>query len=230
MAKKFEIPDIYKYEDIIKAAKTGNLIIFVGAGISMLLGLPSWKGYAQEILEDAIEKGVIDSELYEKLKEEDPKKILTICKMLFDEKEIIPKSANEIFKFEKNEEYKAIYEKLYSMNAIYITTNYDECLDVLTTPQSDNEKVSNSMDLSEENKLTEQSSETKVFIDHTELLEAELKNGNVIHIHGSVKKEESMLVTVQDYLERYGTISKQSHPEVSVFLDQVFNSNYVVLF
>lgn len=39
-----------------------------------------------------------------------------------------------------------------------------------------------------------------------------------------------MLVTVQDYLERYGTISKQSHPEVSVFLDQVFNSNYVVLF
>lgn len=84
--KKFEIPDIYKYEDIIKAAKTGNLIIFVGAGISMLLGLPSWKGYAQEILEDAIEKGVIDSELYEKLKEEDPKKILTICKMLFDEK------------------------------------------------------------------------------------------------------------------------------------------------
>lgn len=74
MAKKFEIPDIYKYEDIIKAAKTGNLIIFVGAGISMLLGLPSWKGYAQEILEDAIEKGVIDSELYEKLKEEDPKK------------------------------------------------------------------------------------------------------------------------------------------------------------
>lgn len=33
------------------------------------------------------------------------------------------------------------------------------------------------MDLSEENKLTEQSSETKVFIDHTELLEAELKMG-----------------------------------------------------
>ncbi|PEE08304.1 SIR2 family protein [Bacillus cereus] len=230
MVEEFKIPDINRYEDIIKAAKTGNLIIFVGAGVSRLLDLPSWDGYALEMLTDAVEKGVIEAEMYEQLKEEGPKKILTICKMLFDEKEISPKSANEIFKFEKNEKYKAIYEKLYSMNAIYITTNYDECLDVLATPQSDNEKVISSMDISEENKLTEQNTEKKVFIDHTELLEAELKNGNVIHIHGSVKKEESMLVTVQDYLERYGTISKQSHPEVSVFLDQVFNSSYVVLF
>ncbi|MED2716728.1 SIR2 family protein, partial [Bacillus thuringiensis] len=230
MVAEYGIPDIYKYEDIIKAAKTGNLIIFVGAGVSRLLDLPSWDGYALEMLTDAVEKGVIEAEMYEQLKKEGPKKILTICKMLFDEKEISPKSANEIFKFEENEKYKAIYEKLYSMNAIYITTNYDECLDVLATTQSDNEKVISSMDLSEENKLTEKISEKKVFIDHTELLEAELKNGNVIHIHGSVKKEESMLVTVQDYLERYGTISKQSQPEVSVFLNQVFNSSYVVLF
>lgn len=225
MVEEYEIPDIYKYEDIIKAAKTGNLIIFVGAGVSRLLNLPSWYGYALEMLKDAVEKGVIEDEMYEQLKEEDPKKILTICKMLFEEKEISPKAANEIFKFEKNETYKAIYEKLYSMNAIYITTNYDECLDVLATPQSDNEKV-----ISEENKLTEQGAEKKVFIDHTELLESELKNGNVIHIHGSVKKEDSMLVAVQDYLERYGTFSKQNQPEVSVFLDQVFNSSYVVLF
>ncbi|MEJ9263415.1 hypothetical protein P4517_33100, partial [Bacillus thuringiensis] len=128
MVEEFKIPDINRYEDIIKAAKTGNLIIFVGAGVSRLLNLPSWYGYALEMLKDAVEKGVIEDEMYEQLKEEDPKKILTICKMLFDEKEISPKSANEIFKFEKNEKYKAIYEKLYSMNAIYITTNYDECL------------------------------------------------------------------------------------------------------
>ncbi|MGE6313692.1 SIR2 family protein [Bacillus cereus] len=230
MVEKFELPDINKYEDIIKAAKTGNLIIFVGAGVSRLLELPSWYGYALEMLTDAVEKGVIEAEMYEQLKKEDPKKILTICKMLFDEKKISPKSAKELFKFEKNEKYKAIYEKLYSMKAIYITTNYDECLDVLATPQSDNENFISSMDLGEKSKFAEQSSEKKVVIDHKELLEAELKNGNVIHIHGSVKNEESMLVTVQDYLKRYGTNSKQSHPEVSVFLEQVFNSNYVVLF
>lgn len=30
MVEEFKIPDINRYEDIIKAAKTGNLIIFGG--------------------------------------------------------------------------------------------------------------------------------------------------------------------------------------------------------
>lgn len=228
---KIEIPDINKYEDIIKAAKTGNLIIFVGAGVSRLLGLPSWKDYALELLKNAEEEGVIDSTLAKLLKEnEDPKKILTISKMLMDEKKIIPRSAKEIFKFEKTQKYKEVYEKLYSINAIYVTTNYDECLDILTTPPSDGEGFINNTNLDEISNLSEQTFKRKVIIDHTELLEAELKNGNVIHIHGSVNKEKSMLVTLQDYLERYGAISKDTHPEVSVFLDQIFNSNYVVLF
>jgi len=37
-----EIPDIKKYEDIITAAKTGTLVVFVGAGVSKLVGLPLW--------------------------------------------------------------------------------------------------------------------------------------------------------------------------------------------
>ncbi|PFT36081.1 hypothetical protein COK71_09730 [Bacillus cereus] len=225
-----KIPDINKYKDIIKAAKTGNLIIFVGAGVSRLLKLPSWKDYALEVLKNAKEEGVIDSELSDLLEKEDPKKILTISKMLMDEKEIIPRSAKEIFKFENTQRHKEVYEKLYSINAIYVTTNYDECLDILATPPSENEGFISEINLGEMSNLSEQDLKRKVIIDHTELLEAELKNGNVIHIHGSVKKEESMLVTLQDYLERYGTISKDIHPEVSVFLDQIFNSNYVVLF
>ncbi|MCR6790311.1 SIR2 family protein [Bacillus thuringiensis] len=227
-----EIPDINKYKDIIKAAKTGNLIIFVGAGVSRLLGLPSWEDYAFKLLKNAEEEGVIDSELSKLLKKEkvDPKKILTISKMLMDEKGIIPRSAKEIFKFENTQKYKEVYEKLYSINAIYVTTNYDECLDILATPPSDSEGFISGMNLDAMNNLSEQTFKRKIIIDHTELLEAELKNGNVIHIHGSVKKEESMLVTLQDYLDRYGTISKDTHPEVSVFLDQIFNSNYVVLF
>lgn len=92
---KIEIPDINKYEDIIKAAKTGNLIIFVGAGVSRLLGLPSWKDYALELLKNAEEEGVIDSTLFKLLKEnEDPKKILTISKMLIINKNISLSSGN----------------------------------------------------------------------------------------------------------------------------------------
>jgi len=43
-----EIHDINAYEDIIKAAKTGRLIIFVGAGVSKLVGLPLWKEFARK--------------------------------------------------------------------------------------------------------------------------------------------------------------------------------------
>ncbi|WP_176268513.1 hypothetical protein [Bacillus thuringiensis] len=59
VVEEYEISDVYKYEDIIKAAKTGNLIIFVGAGVSRLLDSPSWDGYALEMLTDAVEKGFI---------------------------------------------------------------------------------------------------------------------------------------------------------------------------
>lgn len=39
-----------------------------------------------------------------------------------------------------------------------------------------------------------------------------------------------MLVTLNHYLECYGANSENTFPELSVFLDKVFNSKYVVLF
>ena len=50
------IPDIHKYPNIIEAAKLGNLIIFVGAGVSRLVKLPSWDEFAMGRLETIREK------------------------------------------------------------------------------------------------------------------------------------------------------------------------------
>ncbi|MEM5658026.1 hypothetical protein AAHB50_15200 [Bacillus toyonensis] len=69
-----EIPDIRKYQDIIKAAKSGNLIVFVGAGVSRLIDLPSWQSFALERLETVYNQGLIDSPVFEELKNLDPKK------------------------------------------------------------------------------------------------------------------------------------------------------------
>src|SRR5690606_222666 len=64
----------------------------------------------------------------------------------------------------------------------------------------------------------------------SDLLESKLQNGNVIHIHGSVNDENNMIVTLNDYMLHYGSLSKDNHPELSIFLDRIFNTKYVVLF
>lgn len=46
-----EVPDIHNYQELIKAAKMGRLIIFVGAGISKLIGLPLWYEFALDRLD-----------------------------------------------------------------------------------------------------------------------------------------------------------------------------------
>ncbi|MEM5658025.1 hypothetical protein AAHB50_15195 [Bacillus toyonensis] len=102
-----------------------------------------------------------------------------------------PSLAKDVFKFENNERYKNVYSKLYSINAIYITTNYDECLDQLALQVENSENLKGSIDESEKINLLENNSKREIVIERSELLESKLKNGNVIHIHGSVKKKKT---------------------------------------
>lgn len=225
-----EIPDIRNYSDIIDAAKTGRLIIFVGAGVSKLVGLPLWKEFALIRLESVYKNGLIDFRTYEELKNLDSKKLLTICKMFLEKNNKKLEPAKGIFTInDKNiETYNKIYPSLYSIDAIYVTTNYDECLDKLVLKVEkgdiDNEELSNKAD-SMQNK-----SNREIIYNQTDLLESKLRNGNVIHIHGSIKDENKMIATVNDYLNYYGNLNNENHRELSIFLNKVFNTKYVVLF
>ncbi len=229
-----EVPDINEYDDIIKAAKTGRLVVFIGAGVSKQVGLPLWKEFAYNRLETIYQNGLVDYRTYCDLKNLEPKKLLTICEMFLKEKSITPQPAKEVFKITNYMKYKEVYEKLYSMNAIYVTTNYDECLDnfalnrlqdrEITASQSAESDKSRRMIIGAKPPLGE------VVIKQTDLLESKLQNGNVIHIHGSVNDESGMVVTLNDYMLHYGNLSKDNHPELSIFLDRIFNTKYVVLF
>lgn len=231
-----EIPDINVYDDIIKAAKTGRLIIFVGAGVSKLIGLPLWKEFAHKRLDEIFEHGLIDYRTYCGLKEEEPKKLLTICKMFMAENGITSQPAKEIFKIkdEYYKKYKDVYGKLYSMRAIYVTTNYDECLDnfALNIVEDEDITAESSAYSNDSSRMTVKlkSPEGEIVINQSDLLESKLQNGNVIHIHGSVNDENNMIVTLNDYMLHYGSLSKDNHPELSIFLDRIFNTKYVVLF
>ena len=53
MSKAPDLREIFDPPDeIVQAGLNGDLVFFVGAGASMLLGLPSWSGLAAKALDD----------------------------------------------------------------------------------------------------------------------------------------------------------------------------------
>jgi len=50
-----EIPD-----EITNAAKNGELILFLGAGVSRIIGSPSWKELATRYLKDLVVSQLVD--------------------------------------------------------------------------------------------------------------------------------------------------------------------------
>ncbi|MEH6929010.1 hypothetical protein V7Z65_20210, partial [Priestia megaterium] len=123
---------------ILKALKSGKLIIFVGAGMSVHLGLPSWRDFALKYL-DVIYKNnkttFMNFKTKESLKAEDTKKLLSICEYIA-KTNLQEKKVTECYESWFKTDRQAVldgglYEKLYKLNAIYLTTNYDNALDLI---------------------------------------------------------------------------------------------------
>jgi hypothetical protein len=230
-------PNIEHYPQIIEAAKTGRLVIFVGAGVSALLGLPLWNEFANKRLDFIYKKGYINFRTKNELaKLRDSKKVLSICDNIIkdktksghlhskDMKDYYAQGMFEIPESSK-ERYEKIYGNLYSTNAIFVTTNYDNCLDLQV-----NKAVNKISELSDVSDMLIKNvvSENEIFYVDSDFLSSKLVNGNVLHIHGSVKDEPNMLVTLTDYLGTYS--QKNGTTNLVNLLDRLFNSDYVVLF
>lgn len=219
------IPDINEYRDILKASHSGRLVVFLGSGVSALLGYRNWKEYADAKAEWLFKKRYINFHDKEKLRRLDAKKILSICDIIFQEKGITCSEYNEKdFLFQASNEHKCdndevqIYKDLYEFKAVYITTNYDDCLD----------KIANgSGDIEIDGKIIEngEASQPKVFFLDDDFTSPKLTlPGNVFHIHGSVNSAESMVITGLDYIKRYARDTK-----LESFLTSIFQE-YTVLF
>ncbi len=187
------------------AALNGRLVIFVGAGASMLVGMPSWSGLASKALEDLRDKGAINYAELQQLKGLDPKKQLSIAKLVASEN----KHDLKLDQYLKSNGSSRIYETLNSIGATCVTTNYDHEL----TPEY-TEKVDASKTKPETNRISGVEN----------LKSHHLKNpGTVIHLHGDMASPETMIVATKDYLEHY------DHENVQHFLKELFETK-VVLF
>jgi NAD-dependent SIR2 family protein deacetylase len=177
-----EVPDLPS--EIRQAALDGDLVLFVGAGVSMLVGLPSWEDLAWSVLEDLRQKSYVNYSELEQLKSLDPKKLMSIAELKAKEN-AFPLDLTKYLAVREGD--KGIYSYLNKIGCPCVTTNYDELLSPHYYPRSDGSATTAPI-----NRV----SQKKDF--HAGHLN---RPGTVVHLHGSVSKPESMVVTTKQYLD-----------------------------
>ncbi len=203
------IPDLRELPDlppeISQSALEGGFVLFVGSGVSMLVDLPSWSGLAWKALQDLCQRGCTNYSELEQLKNLDPKKQLSIAKIIASEngtdldlKKYLARDTSDI----------GIYKYLNRIGCVCVTTNYDELLSprfqIKTDPST--------------------TAYTITRVTRKEEFHAGLLNepGTVIHLHGSVGFPDTMILTTEEYLKHY------DHRTVQNFLMELFEKKTVL--
>jgi hypothetical protein len=204
------IPDLPK--EIIKAINNNRLVVFIGAGASRLVGCIGWDELAKNLVMRCYETKKRDGKrcigFKEKgmlLREQDHKKIITICHGILKENGFEKKFLTEFRKALKGKKKllnnNNIYDQLASIKAVFITTNADIHFD-----------------------------ETKYFREERILHKKEdfellsIEPRKLYHIHGRQEDPDSLVFTVDKYIERY------NEDYFQLFLREIFFGRYVVLF
>ena len=163
--------------EVNQAACEANLVIFVGAGVSRLMGCPSWDQFADAALGQLVEQGLITFGDVQQLSHL-PAKLRLSISLQISESETLDYAALIQPKHPSNSR---VYEYLNSIGCVYVTTNYDRFLD--STLGKD---------------------EPDLICSRRQLKGLRLREpGTVIHLHGSIDKPESVIMATPQYLEHY---------------------------
>ena len=199
-----EIPELPP--QIKRAAEIGELVIFIGAGMSYELGCRDWNGLANDLIkrcentlgsDEPLLNNFEGTQLRNMLEHSgNSKKVITICNGILSQSgndelflEEMKKSLNDDKVASTNPKLKT-YRDLFNLNGIFVTTNADRHIDQIFTLQNIIKKdFTGSM---------------------TPL------NKNLYKIHGSIDDPDSLIFTVKQYFERY------KNKEFIRFLESLF--------
>ncbi|CAN7367553.1 hypothetical protein LJR230_002066 [Trinickia sp. LjRoot230] len=122
---------LYMPDQLIKdAAKHGELVVFVGAGASMLCGSPDWREFANQVV-SALEKsgalGFLEAEQLRGLG--DSRRTLSIAMALAKEKDVAIDFDRILHPTKPAAIGAELYQLLSSLRPVFVTTNYDKWLD-----------------------------------------------------------------------------------------------------
>ncbi|MFH1963420.1 MAG: SIR2 family protein [bacterium] len=192
-------------DEIVQAGLNGDLVFFVGAGASMLLGLPSWSGLTEKAFEELRQHGYLNYSEIEQLKSLDPKKQFSIAYSIAKDNRYELDLTKHL---SGKSEGDSIYNAINNIGCSCVTTNYDE---LLAPRFLDNKDGSTTAAL------------VKRVYDKEQFF-AKLLNepGTVVHLHGAISKPETMIVTTKDYLEQY------DHENIQEFLGELFEKKTIL--
>jgi|GEM_PF-5384836 hypothetical protein len=190
-------------DEIIKAINNGTLAVFVGAGVSIIAGLPSWSGLAKIMMDDCHKQ-----ELYTFSEKEiilnkitDNKQIITIARNKYKEKderlffEMIDKCLQKPANV--TDDGKHIFDFLKKTSSLVLTTNADNLLHKYF----------------ESDLIHWDVNDVKTWFERSKL----------VHLHGLIGFHDSLVFTVDQYLDRYRNKDFQN------YLEDVFKK-YTILF
>lgn len=200
------IPELNDYQGLVDAFNKNSLVVFLGAGVSRLVGCKSWDDLASSLLNKCYDLQLLN---YHELNVingyNDQKKKISIAYSLLrenNESEFYTEFFDSL-KMNLKDGKKNIYKLLSVFSDTFVTTNADECFD--SKFMTDDVVY----DFSDVNK-----------VEHNKLY----------HIHGSIRDKNSLVFTVEQYLNRYnGRNEDNCSKQFLIFLFDLF-TNYSVLF
>lgn len=192
---------------ILEAANNGKLAVFIGAGVSRLVGCLGWDELAKKLVEKCFKSSCKDGTRCISYKEKetllnsnDHKKTISICRYILDKYGLLDEYNKELEKALTPDktllEKLDIYKELYGLHGLFITTNADEIF---------------------------QNSFRNEQVDYKHFDSSRMENNKLYHIHGLISDRESLVFTIDRYIERY---NEKGFVE---FLRQLYEE-YTVLF
>jgi hypothetical protein len=190
-------------DEIVEAINRGKLAVFIGAGVSRLVGCLGWDELGTKLAERCFSDGVINYREKETLVGmKDSRKVLTICHSLLEEKGQQGVFFEEMAKSLKNNgevSVPNIYDDIYRLHGLFVTTNVDQHFHRNFCPPNIVFKVE---DLKKDN----------------------IERVNLYHLHGCISEHATVVFTLRSYFKRYRETSSFTE-----FLQAIIR-DYTILF
>jgi hypothetical protein len=221
------IPDIPPV--LQAAARRGVLIPFVGAGVSVLAGCPTWNELADGALRACIDANKFTHGQLEQIKHLVPRVKLSIARGLelehgfkIDFRRLIEPAISDT----KKEIGYQVYRYLGKLGSTFVTTNYDGWLDTeiadqpapITPPAGPQTTTDNTP--SPRRRIHEVNEFTPANLNLPK---------TVFHLHGSLVAPDGMVMTTREYITRYRNNRDAARENRTLtFLDHLFSYKTVL--
>lgn len=200
--------------------KNEKVCVFVGAGISKILGMPLWNELGDKAIEYLYRTNKINYFEYKRVINNiiDPKQKLTIFHNL------LPKNTKEAKKFYEetltiDNKKENPYDRLIEFEWIKLTSNIDnEFINSL------NRNLKQPLETEKESSQNKEILTKRANKETQNFDKSNLNNETIYYIHGSIDNLQQTVLTTKDYVETYyGDTSR-----LKVFLENIFNEFSVV--